>query len=144
MTLTPSSLGATTLNYVGKSQYSDPYLVGRIDDFRIYARALTATEVGSLKATSPIGLLATTTAPTATVSTGQAVVAWTTVSGATAYDVLRATVSGGPYTAVATSVTTTSYLNTGLTSGTTYYYVVMAYGTTGESVNSSEVTATAP
>ncbi|MBX3427545.1 MAG: alginate lyase family protein [Pirellulales bacterium] len=48
MTLTPSSLGATTQNYIGKSQYNDPYLDGRIDDFRIYNFALGATDVSQL------------------------------------------------------------------------------------------------
>jgi hypothetical protein len=28
MTLTPDSFGATTQNYIGKSQYPDPYLDG--------------------------------------------------------------------------------------------------------------------
>jgi hypothetical protein len=35
-------------NYIGKSQYADPYLKGAIDDFRIYGRALSAAEVGQL------------------------------------------------------------------------------------------------
>jgi endoglucanase len=49
MTLTPSSLGATTQNYIGKSQFSsDAYLNGRVDDFRIYPDALSAAEVASL------------------------------------------------------------------------------------------------
>ena len=48
MTLKPSSLGSTTLNYLGKSQYADPYLNGQLDDFRIYNGALTAGEVFSL------------------------------------------------------------------------------------------------
>src|SRR6185369_7617350 len=39
MTFNPSSLGSTNLNYLGKSQYADPYLNGKIDDFRIYSRA---------------------------------------------------------------------------------------------------------
>lgn len=47
MTLKPSSLGSTTLNYLGKSQWPDPYFNGRIDDFRIYNRALSAAEIGS-------------------------------------------------------------------------------------------------
>jgi len=52
MTLTPSSLGETTQNYIGKSQYSwDPYLNGRVDDFRIYDDALSASEVAALAAT---------------------------------------------------------------------------------------------
>lgn len=46
MTLSPSSLGSTTNNWLGRSQFSgDSYLDGRIDDFRIYGRALTSTEI---------------------------------------------------------------------------------------------------
>jgi uncharacterized protein len=48
MTLKPSSLGSTNLNYIGKSQYADPYLNGLVDDFRIYDRALSAAEVSTL------------------------------------------------------------------------------------------------
>jgi alpha-L-arabinofuranosidase len=48
MTLTPSSLGATTQNYVGKSQWPDPLLTGDVDEFQIYGRALSAAEVQSL------------------------------------------------------------------------------------------------
>jgi hypothetical protein len=49
MTLSPSSLGSTTNNWIGRSQYSgDSYLDGQIDQFRIYNRALTAAEVLAL------------------------------------------------------------------------------------------------
>jgi hypothetical protein len=49
MTLSPSGLGNTNQNWLGRSQYSsDPYLNGRIDDFRIYNRALSASEVSNL------------------------------------------------------------------------------------------------
>jgi hypothetical protein len=48
MTLTPSSLGNTTQNWLGRSHYNDPYFYGRIDDFRIYDRSLNAAEVQSL------------------------------------------------------------------------------------------------
>jgi hypothetical protein len=48
-TLLPKDLGATTQNWLGRSQYSaDAYLNGAVDDFRIYNRALTAGEVGYL------------------------------------------------------------------------------------------------
>ena len=43
MTLNPASLGSTTQNYLGKSQYADPYLNGSIDEFRIYDAALPAS-----------------------------------------------------------------------------------------------------
>jgi hypothetical protein len=46
MTLRPSSLGSTSRNWLGRSQYTgDAYLDGQIDDFRIYNRALSAAEV---------------------------------------------------------------------------------------------------
>lgn len=48
MTLTPASLGSTTQNRIGRSQYADPYLDGAIDSFRVYARALSAAEISSL------------------------------------------------------------------------------------------------
>lgn len=144
MTLTPSSLGATTLNYLGRSQYPDPYLAGRIDDFRIYARALSGSEVASLMATSPTGLVGTPSTPTVSSNVGEVTVNWTAVSGATGYDVLRSTTSGGPYTIVGSNLTGTSFINAGLTSGVTYYYVVAAYNGTSEGMNSSQVSATVP
>ena len=55
MSLTPNSLGATTQNYIGKSQYADPYLNGRVDDFRIYDDALSAAEVAALAAPPQLG-----------------------------------------------------------------------------------------
>jgi hypothetical protein len=40
VTITPSQLGTTTQNCIGRSQWtSDPYLIGRVDDFRIYSGA---------------------------------------------------------------------------------------------------------
>src|SRR5256884_79085 len=61
---------------------------------------------------------------TSTASTSQINLSWTASSGATSYNVLRSTTSGGPYTSIASGVITTSYTNTGLSAGTTYYYVV--------------------
>jgi hypothetical protein len=46
MTLNPASLGNTTQNWLGRSQFSpDPYVNGKIDQLRIYDRALSAAEV---------------------------------------------------------------------------------------------------
>ena len=68
---------------------------------------------------------------------------WNAATFATSYNVKRATVSGGPYTTIATNVTTTSLSDSGLTAGSTYYYVVTAVNTVGESGNSSLVSAVA-
>jgi hypothetical protein len=49
MTLNPSSLGDTNQNWIGRSQFgADPYLNGTVDDFNIYDRALSASEVATL------------------------------------------------------------------------------------------------
>jgi hypothetical protein len=52
MTLRPSDLGATAQNWLGRSQFTtaDPLFSGMLDDFRIYKRALTASEIGALYA----------------------------------------------------------------------------------------------
>lgn len=48
MTLTPSDLGSTTQNYLGRSQYSvDPFFDGSISEFRIYDESLSAAEINS-------------------------------------------------------------------------------------------------
>jgi hypothetical protein len=45
----PFTLGPTPRNWIGRSQSeSDPYLAGKVDDFRIYDGALSAEEVGAL------------------------------------------------------------------------------------------------
>ena len=135
MTLKPSSLGSTTQNYIGKSQWPDPNLTGSVDDFRIYSRALNATEVAALANPVPAGL-------SAVAGNAQVVLNWSAASCATSYNVKRATVSGGAYTTIAASIISTSYTDTGLTNGDTYYYVVSAVNTAGESALSPEASAT--
>jgi concanavalin A-like lectin/glucanase superfamily protein/ricin-type beta-trefoil lectin protein len=54
VTLHPSSLGATTQNWVGRSEYAgDPYLSATVDDLNIYSRALSPAEVAALAAGQP-------------------------------------------------------------------------------------------
>jgi len=49
MTLHLSNIPATTLNWLGRSPFTnDPYFYGSLDDFRIYKRALSATEISAL------------------------------------------------------------------------------------------------
>lgn len=67
---------------------------------------------------------------------------WQRSFGATRYIVKRATVSGGPYTAIATDVKGGSYTDKSVTNGTTYYYTVTAANSAGVSANSPEDAAT--
>jgi hypothetical protein len=78
---------------------------------------------------------------TATGGNQQISLAWTASTGATSYNVKRAATNGGPYTTVA-SPAGTSYTDTTVTNGTTYYYVVTAVSTSGESANSNLASAT--
>jgi len=48
MTLTPSSIGSTTRNYLGYSpSAANQFLIGSIDDFRIFPRALSMSEINA-------------------------------------------------------------------------------------------------
>ncbi len=58
-------------------------------------------------------------------------------SGATGYNIKRATASGGTYVTVGSS-TNNNFTDTGVADCTTYYYVVSATNPVGESTNSSE------
>src|SRR5256886_16057335 len=84
----------------------------------------------------PTGLTAST------VSTSQINLSWTASTGATNYIVLRSTTSGGPYAQVASSVTSSSYSDTGLTASTTFYYVVQAAEAGGQSEISPKASVT--
>jgi len=45
-TTLPADMGVTTQNWLGRSQWeADPYFMGMLDEFRIYNRALSASEV---------------------------------------------------------------------------------------------------
>lgn len=80
---------------------------------------------------------------TATAGNTQVSLSWTASSGAASYNVYHGTSAGGESsTAVATGVTSTSYTNTGLTDGTTYYFKVAAVNSSGTSTMSNEASAT--
>ncbi|MEY5026004.1 MAG: hypothetical protein RLZZ244_1532, partial [Verrucomicrobiota bacterium] len=79
----------------------------------------------------------------ATPSNAQISLNWNAVSGATSYRVLRSTTRGSGYADFAGNVTSTlSLVNSGLSNGVAYFYVVAALNSSGQSPNSAEVTAT--
>src|SRR6185503_14459507 len=103
---------------------------GSFDDF-----AVTSLSGAVTPPPTPTGLVATP-------GNGQVSLSWNASSGATSYNVKRATISGGPYTTIATGVTSTNFTNTGLANGTTFFYVVSAVNSAGQSANSAQVSAT--
>jgi fibronectin type 3 domain-containing protein len=78
-----------------------------------------------------------------------ATLAWTWTQGtgdpAMGFHIQRSATTGGPYTVINTvPLTTLTYLDTAVTVGATYYYVVTAYNNAGDSSKSSEVACTLP
>ena len=82
-----------------------------------------------------------------TTNIGQVTLTWSSVSGATNYNVKRSTdigsITNGSFTTIA-STTATTYTDTNVSGGVTYYYVVSALNAGGESANSAAVSATPP
>jgi len=105
-----------------------------------FADTVTFTDVGTGLGQSQSLSLLITGPPTNLVATpgnNAAKLTWTAAGAATTYNVKRSLVSGGPYTTVGTSATT-SYTDATLTNGTTYHYVVSATNGSVESANSGE------
>lgn len=138
--ITPSQLGTLNTLYIGKSQWPDPYLNGKVDDFRIYSGALSSAQIAALAASYPAQPPAPTNVVAMAVSANQINLTWSPANGATNYYVKRSTVNGGPYTTVSVPLTQTNYSDTGLISSTTYYYVVTAIND-GGATNSAQVSA---
>ncbi|HEV8630755.1 MAG TPA: pre-peptidase C-terminal domain-containing protein [Thermoanaerobaculia bacterium] len=84
---------------------------------------------------APTGLTATAASAT------QINLSWTASAGATSYTILRSTTSGGPYSSVGTS-TSTSFSDTTASCNTTFFYVVTASNGTCSSGNSGQAQAT--
>jgi hypothetical protein len=115
------------------------YFNGYIDEFRISNTARWTSDF------TPPGTVAVPSAPTNLIATpgdSQVTLTWDAVAGATGYNVKRSTTAGGPYETIATTVSGTSYVDTSVTNGTIYYYVVTAINADGESSNSNEASAT--
>ncbi len=99
-------------------------------------RSVTPTGGGSCTPpAAPTGVSASASSQTA------ANVSWSAAAGATSYTILRSTTSGGPYSQVGTSATT-SFADSGLACNTTYYYVVQASNGSCSSGNSAQASAT--
>jgi len=137
--------GATPIGTSTSTSFPDPtatngtayfYSVRAVD--AAGNESLNSNEVSAMPLAAPV-------APAnlaATSGNASASLSWTASANATSYQVFRSLTSG-VYAALPTqTVTTTSFPDTGLTNGTTYYYVVKAVGVGGTSAASSEVSAT--
>jgi hypothetical protein len=128
-----------TTRHVALGYHLDGFAVGISSEARAQLlAALSWARSSTYVAPPPPG------APTnlnATAGDMQVSLSWNSVAGATSYSVKRSTTSGGPYSTIVSGHTTTSYIDSSLTNGSTYYYVVSASNAEGESANSSQVSA---
>ena len=103
------------------------------------SRAVAANSISTNTLAPPTGLAASVSGTNVTLT-------WTATpsSFASGYDVLRSTISGGPYTQIAqvTPRTTLTYVDSTVTAGTTYYYVLRAYYQSWLSTSTAQVSAT--
>ncbi|MES2431447.1 MAG: carbohydrate-binding protein [Bacteroidota bacterium] len=128
--------GGTNQNYTAAigGSYSVQLKLNSTNNDRVMTDAYTVTVSGTLP-TVPNGLIASAGNATVTLN-------WNASIGATSYTIKRAAVSGGPYSTIQSGTTNTAFTNTGLTNGVTYYYVVSAVNLNGETVNSTQASAT--
>lgn len=73
---------------------------------------------------------------------GRIFLTWNPSPGATGYTLKRSTVDGSSYQPVATDLAGTTFIDTPLSVGTTYHYIVTATSTAGEGAKSAQASAT--
>jgi fibronectin type 3 domain-containing protein len=150
----PNGEAATAVATVTGTSFTDNGLTnGTTYYYKVAAvnSAGTSPQSGEASAT-PAGVQATvpTTPQSLTATAGSSTVklSWSAPSSnggspITGYNVYRGTSAGQESaTPVATNVTTTSFTDSGLTNGTTYYYTVAAVNAVGVSPQSGEASAT--
>ena len=141
--------GSTTTPYAVNGKYYYDVSSGSNGAYNAGPPYDLVTGVGSPVANALVSVLAPATVPAAPTSltasgkTAEIDLQWNASTGAKTYNVSRATTSGGPYTLIASGVTTTSYQDKSstLVAGTTYYYVVAAVNSAGTSPNSAQASA---
>jgi len=134
------SLTAPTQLRFGSLQTGTGFFGGRLDDIKIYDRALGSNEVTALywdsasRATAPTNLAAIA-------GNNQIRLSWTAIPGVSGYDLKRASQTGGPYASIA-NLLNPVFTDSSVTNGNTYFYTVAAENSLGDGTNSATVSAT--
>jgi fibronectin type 3 domain-containing protein len=137
-----------TFNYVAtlppaSTSYKDTSVVLTPDTF--YDYHIQAFNLAGFSAAADVNFTTAPAAPSnlaAAPLDSQATLTWTAPTGALTYNIYRSTISGAE-TLLTSGVSSSSYTDTELVDGTTYYYQVTAVGVGGEGTRSTEI-ATMP
>ena len=126
----------------GPNLAADPFQ-GYIATARVESGVLTPADIATNYA---LGLLASAAAITPSVlaanaGDSQVALSWNLSPNAASYNLKRSASSNGTYSVIATNLTALNFTNTGLTNGTTSFFVVSAVNAAGESGNSAPVRA---
>jgi hypothetical protein len=148
---TASGAESTIATLLSATSYTDGSVTNGTTYYYVVTAVGSGGESGSSNEASATPVAPAPVAPPATptlaASTGpgakKITLTWSSSAGATSYAVARSQTSGGPYTTIASGVTGTTYQNTGLSSGATYYYVVTAVNSGGVSGTSTQASAKA-
>jgi fibronectin type 3 domain-containing protein len=143
---TTSGSGYQTVGSPATTSFTDPSLTNGTTYYYVVTAVNPAGESSpsfeaSATPAAPAQPPPAPTALTATAGSAQVNLTWNPSSGATSYHVKRSTTNGSGYAQVG-APTTTSFNDPGLANGTTYYYVVTALNSAGESGNSNQASAT--
>jgi titin len=132
---------STTLNYIDSTVSNGVTYWYNVTAVNAEGEGLSSNQVSTTPATVPTAPLN----PQLTSGDSQLSLSWETPiddggSAVLRYRILRSQSPGGPYTNIV-NVTGLSYLDTGLTNGLEYYYVLIAVNGEGDSVASVEISA---
>jgi alpha-glucosidase (family GH31 glycosyl hydrolase) len=139
--LTPYATPAALAVATGEGWATGTDIYGNVTFVRIYAQSaknLVLTGSVAFGSGNPPAAPANVTA---SADNAQVNVNWTDDFGAQSYNVYRATSVNSTYEKIASGVTITSYVDTGLSNGTTYYYEITAVGAFGEGAQSGYASA---
>ena len=145
-----TTYGVTARMETGVVTYNVPLQAGEAKTFRfkmprVPVAASNTALINSIAALTFADVPLTPPAPGGLVATpgvSQVALLWTAAAGATGYNIKRSSISNSSYTVIGTTAGATSYTDSTVTNGTTYYYLVSASNTAGESADSNQASAT--
>jgi VCBS repeat-containing protein len=139
------ALGSSTTSMVDNSIVNGTTYYYQVSATNAAGESVRSTQM-SATPTAPVGTSPGAPGLSGTASAGQVALSWTVPANGgnaiTGYRVYRSTSAGTEVLYSSVNASTTTFNDTSVTNGTTYFYVVTAVNSQGESARSNEVAAT--